>query len=134
MVKTAEHRDALTSIMLSTHQLALEKLRYTDHALQPVPRHERLCRFCMAMVETPEHALLECQASPTVLNLRNTFWEKFLRTVPKMQGKIVDLDLVEVLKALIYERATITLVGKFVHEVLEVFYSVPVYRPSRGTN
>jgi hypothetical protein len=27
MVKTQEHREAMTSIMLSTHQLALEKLR-----------------------------------------------------------------------------------------------------------
>jgi hypothetical protein len=43
MVKTREHREALTSIMLLTYQLALEKLWYTDHALQPVPRHECLC-------------------------------------------------------------------------------------------
>jgi hypothetical protein len=60
MVKTQENREALTSIMLSTHQLALEKLRYKDHELQPVPRHERICRFCIGKVESPEHALLEC--------------------------------------------------------------------------
>ncbi|KAJ7623901.1 hypothetical protein DFH06DRAFT_1446575 [Mycena polygramma] len=120
MVKTQEHREALTSIMLSTHQLALEKLRYTDHALQPVPRHERLCRFCIAKVESPEHALLECQASPEVLNLRNS--------------KIVELNSIELLKALIYERSTITLVGKFAHDVLKMFYELPVYRPSRRSD
>jgi hypothetical protein len=43
VVKTQEHREAMTSIMLSTHQLALEKLRHVNHALQPVPRHLRLC-------------------------------------------------------------------------------------------
>ncbi|KAJ7662821.1 hypothetical protein DFH06DRAFT_1397107, partial [Mycena polygramma] len=118
----------------STHQLALEKLRYTDHALQPVPRHERLCRFCIAKVESPEHALLECQASPEVLNLRNVFLQKFLRAVPKMQSKIVELNSIELLKALIYERSTITLVGKFAHDVLKVFYELPVYRPSRRSD
>jgi hypothetical protein len=46
MVKTANHREVLTSTMLSTHSL------------------------CIAEVESPEHALLECQASPAVLNLR----------------------------------------------------------------
>ncbi|KAJ7900679.1 hypothetical protein B0H14DRAFT_2330865 [Mycena olivaceomarginata] len=56
VVKTQEHREAMTSIMLSTHQLALEKLRHVDHALQPVPRHLRLCRFCKSKVESPEHA------------------------------------------------------------------------------
>jgi hypothetical protein len=120
IVKTQEHRETLTSIMLLTHQLALEKLRYTDHELQPVPRHERLCRFCIAKVGSPEHALLECQASPEVLNLRNVFLGKFLRAVPRMESKFVELGSIELLKALIYERSTITLVGKFVHDVLEV--------------
>jgi hypothetical protein len=32
MLKTQSHRESLTSILLSTHQLALEKLRYVDHA------------------------------------------------------------------------------------------------------
>ncbi|KAJ7721807.1 hypothetical protein B0H16DRAFT_1602001, partial [Mycena metata] len=42
MVKTQEHREAITSVLLSTHRLALEVLRYVDHAHQPVPRAERL--------------------------------------------------------------------------------------------
>ncbi|KAJ7761224.1 hypothetical protein DFH07DRAFT_694742, partial [Mycena maculata] len=69
MVKTTSHREALTSIMLSTHLLALERLRYVDHAHPPVPRQERVCRFCKTEVESPEHAMFECQASPEALNL-----------------------------------------------------------------
>ncbi|KAJ7731440.1 hypothetical protein DFH07DRAFT_755656, partial [Mycena maculata] len=60
----------------STHLLALERLWYVDHDHPPVPRQERICRFCKTEVESPEHAMLECQASPEVLNLRVKFLEK----------------------------------------------------------
>jgi hypothetical protein len=133
MVKTQSHREALTSIMLSTHSLALEKLWHVNHAYPSVPRHERLCRFCTAEVESPEHALLECKESHSILDLRTAFLEKLFSTVPKtkMQQKMVQLSSVEFLKAIIYERATILLVGKYEHEVLQEFYAVPVYRPNR---
>jgi hypothetical protein len=55
MVKTQTHREALTSLLLSTH---VEILRYVDLAKQPVIRSDSLCRFCMVKVETPEHALI----------------------------------------------------------------------------
>jgi hypothetical protein len=101
---------------------------YSDHALQSVPRHERLCRFCKARVESPEHALLECQANPDVLHLRNIFLEKLVRTIPKMQRNIIDLNSIALLKVIIYERSTIVLLGKFVREVLKIFYAIPVFR------
>ena len=66
MVKTQAYREAITSIMLSTHRLAVEKLRHSDHAHTVPPREARLCRFCLDAVETPEHALLECNGSPTL--------------------------------------------------------------------
>lgn len=129
MVTMQSHREALTSITLSTHRLALEKLRHTDHAHRPVPRNERLCRFC-DVVESPEHALLECIASPEVVALRSGFLPKLLSTVPKLQTKMAQLSSVDFLKAIIFERSTILLVGKFVHEVFEVFYAVPLRRPA----
>jgi hypothetical protein len=56
----------ITSIMrhyLSiTHLLAVEVLRYLDYAYAPVPRSERLCTMCKKEVETPEHALISCDA------------------------------------------------------------------------
>jgi hypothetical protein len=90
-----------------------------------VLRNERLCRFC-DVVESPEHALLECIASPEVVALRSGFLPKVLTTVPKLQTKMVQLSSVDFLKAIIFDRSTILLVGKFVHKVLEVFYAVPL--------
>jgi hypothetical protein len=115
--------------MLSTHLLAIEKLRHFDHAHGPVPREARLCRFCVNTVETPEQALLECNASPAVLDLRSTFMEKLLQTAPTLQQKMVELNSTSFLKAIIYQCSAIVLVAKFVHDILEVFYSVPVYGP-----
>jgi hypothetical protein len=115
--------------MLSTHLLTVEKLRYVDHAHPPVPREEHLCSFCLSSIETPEHALLECRASPAVLNLRSTFLEKLLRAVPTLRQKMEDLDSTSFLKAVIYQRSTIVLVAKFVHDILEVFYYAPIHRP-----
>jgi hypothetical protein len=114
--------------MLSTHQLAPEKLRCTDHALQRVPRHERVCGFYKTVVESPEHALLECQHSPKVLNLGNIFLPKLFRTAPNLQMKMGRLSHTEFLRTIIYEHSTTVLVEKYVHEFLEVFYTTPVYR------
>jgi hypothetical protein len=50
MVKTQKHREAITSMLLSTHLLAVEVLGYVDHTHQPVPRSERLCRLCKTEV------------------------------------------------------------------------------------
>jgi hypothetical protein len=41
---------------------------------------------------------------------------------------MTELSNTEFLKAIIYPRSTIALVAKFMFEVLEVFYSVPVFR------
>ncbi|KAJ7242477.1 hypothetical protein C8J57DRAFT_1557735 [Mycena rebaudengoi] len=41
LVKTQKYREALTSLLLSTHLLAVEILRYVDHALPKVPRADR---------------------------------------------------------------------------------------------
>jgi hypothetical protein len=38
MVRTQTHRETLTSILLSTHQVAVEILRYVNHDHQQVPR------------------------------------------------------------------------------------------------
>ncbi|KAJ7031710.1 hypothetical protein C8F04DRAFT_1109525 [Mycena alexandri] len=89
------------------HSLALEQLRYTDHAYQPVPTHERLCRFCIAAVENPEHALLECRANLQMADCRNVFLEKLLHAVQSMQNTRVELNSIRLLKAMIYERSII---------------------------
>ncbi|PBK59022.1 hypothetical protein ARMSODRAFT_852415, partial [Armillaria solidipes] len=54
----SSYRDALASVVFSTHKLAVERLRWVDHGRPTVARHCRLCRLCEGAVETPEHALL----------------------------------------------------------------------------
>ncbi|KAJ7073321.1 hypothetical protein B0H15DRAFT_792954 [Mycena belliarum] len=129
MVKTQRHREALNSLLLSTHLLAVEILRYGDHA-QPREndRSKRVCRFCKIDVETPEHALLTCGASPEVVSLRRAFLEKLFIDAPTLRVLMDLLEPIEFFKAIIYERSTIALVAKFAYEVLEVFYETPVVR------
>jgi len=46
--------------MLSTHALAVERLRYQERYRAPVPHAWRLCRFCRVEVEDEVHVLLKC--------------------------------------------------------------------------
>jgi hypothetical protein len=64
------------------------------------------------------------QSSPCVL----FSWKRLFRTVPKLQTRMAQFTSVEFLKAIMYERSTIVLVGKYVHEVLQEFYAVPLRR------
>ena len=128
MVKTQKHREAITSLLLSTHLLAVEVFRYVDHAHQPVPRSARLCRFCKKDVETPEHALLSCESLDALVELRTYFLAKLFTELPVLRNQMAELSNTEFLKAIIYPRSTIALVAKYVYEVLELFYAEPVFR------
>jgi hypothetical protein len=129
MVKTQKHREAITSLLLSTHLLAVEILRYGDHLhKREDDRSRRVCRFCKSEVETPEHALLACEASVEVKSLRTAFLERLFSDAPILRSRMAQLNLIEFFKAMLYERSTIALVAKFAFEVLEVFYATPVFR------
>jgi hypothetical protein len=132
MVKTQAHREALTSIMLSTHQLAVEVLRYTDHVNQPVPRANKLCRLCKTTVETPEHALVTCASSDALVELRTSFLEQLFAKNPELQHVLEEKSETEFLKAMIYSRPAIALVAKFAHDVLQIFYAIPVFRANNS--
>ncbi|KAK7008449.1 hypothetical protein R3P38DRAFT_2413192, partial [Favolaschia claudopus] len=54
------HRKALTRLMLSSHTLSVEILRYKERWKLRVPRDCRLCRFCRLGVENEWHATIEC--------------------------------------------------------------------------
>jgi hypothetical protein len=71
-VPVPAHRKALTRILLASHPLGIEMLRYRERLRLPVPRDARLCRFCLLSVETEGHALLGCSA-PTLVALRRVF-------------------------------------------------------------
>ncbi|KAJ6458385.1 hypothetical protein C8R47DRAFT_995180 [Mycena vitilis] len=127
MVKTQKHREAITSLLISTHLLAVEHPREND-------RSRRVCRFCKTEVETPEHALLGCDASPEVVDLRTAFLVQLFAGAPSLRRRMEnqELNLIEFFKAMVNERPTIPLVAKFAHEVLEVFYAIPVFRLAAG--
>ncbi|KAF5378200.1 hypothetical protein D9615_007560 [Tricholomella constricta] len=131
LVKTRAHREAITSIMLSTHMLAVEKLRWVEHGHPRVDRAERLCRLCLAEVETPEHALLDCAASHELLTLRNDFFVELLSSIPHLHSALEQMDSTSLLKRLIAQRPTISLVAKYAYQVLKLFYDIPIYRPNR---
>ncbi|KZV77908.1 hypothetical protein EXIGLDRAFT_784599 [Exidia glandulosa HHB12029] len=65
-VINADHRYAITRLLLSCHSLSVERLRWVERYREKVPHNERLCRFCQASVETPEHVLLSCEANPGI--------------------------------------------------------------------
>ncbi|KAJ6601632.1 hypothetical protein B0H10DRAFT_2082086, partial [Mycena sp. CBHHK59/15] len=95
---TQKHREAITSILLSTHLLAMEILRYVDHMCQPVPRSEQLCRFCRKEVETPEHALITCESLDTLVELHAVFLVELSTTLPDLQRRMAELSNTEFLK------------------------------------
>jgi len=63
-----------------------------------------------------------------VMQLRKAFLSELFTQVPSLQVDLAELTETEFLKAMIYPRATIALTAKFMHDVLEVFYAVPVLR------
>jgi hypothetical protein len=93
-------------------------------------RSKRVCRFCRSEVETPEHALLGCDASPEVVHLRSSFLVQLIATAPNLRRLMEkpNMTLIEFFKSMVYERSTIPLVAKFAHEVLEVFYANTIVR------
>lgn len=79
-IPDARHRIALTRLLLSDHDLALELLRW-----EKIPEDQRLCRRCRTRVESPEHILFECDSSPAILlrrrsKLTDLVWSRYGRT------------------------------------------------------
>ncbi|KAF8240097.1 hypothetical protein L208DRAFT_1224108, partial [Tricholoma matsutake] len=72
-VPNSVHRKALTSLLLSSHALAIECLRWPEHHCPCIQQQWRLCCLCKNLVESPEHALLECTGSYELNNLRKKF-------------------------------------------------------------
>jgi hypothetical protein len=94
MVKTQKHREALTSLPISTHLLAVEILRYGDHEHPRQDDHsKRVCRFCKSEIETPEHALLGCDASSEVVHLRSNFLVQLFATTPTLRRLMEESNL-----------------------------------------
>lgn len=68
-VRRTSRRHVLVKLLLSDHALALELLRRDDNSIL---RCDRICRLCMAQVESPEHIMFACKQidDPMVTHLR----------------------------------------------------------------
>ncbi|PBK79030.1 hypothetical protein ARMGADRAFT_879905, partial [Armillaria gallica] len=69
-VKIKDHRKALTWMLLSSHMLAIERLRWRELGRPRLERDHRKCRFCKIVVESPEHAMLGCTSSQVLVHTR----------------------------------------------------------------
>ncbi|KAK0421722.1 hypothetical protein EV421DRAFT_1724487 [Armillaria borealis] len=130
-VRVPKHRVALTRLILSDHCLAVEQLRrHGKYFLPFIPRENRLCRFCLEEIETPEHALLLCTGSNEVIDARSRSFLILRPLFPALPLSHVTAGNARwTLKKLNFTGPTIQLVAKFVWEILQIFGSTPIYLP-----
>ena len=123
------HRKALTSIMFSSHGLAIERLRWAERYRPTVPREWRLCRLCLTQVEDEVHALMDCQGdrSRQLVLIRDVMRRDVHEIVPDFQWH---LDSHTLLQFLIHDRRLSIPIADFVFKVLTHFDSVPMYIPA----
>ncbi|EJD35084.1 hypothetical protein AURDEDRAFT_75611 [Auricularia subglabra TFB-10046 SS5] len=123
VVRIPEHRDALTKLLLSEHDLGVERLRYVD-----VAHDLRLCRFCLLAVETPAHALFACNGSQELSALRRQFYED-LAAMKEHEGlhsiRILELD--KAIQHFACTETTLPMFARFVRGVFRCFDSLPLH-------
>ncbi|KAJ7702820.1 hypothetical protein B0H17DRAFT_1043081, partial [Mycena rosella] len=127
-VVNPKHRKALTRLLLSSHCLALERLRWVEHRRPRIDRNLRVCRFCKVKIESPEHALLECTAAADLVMLRNDFLTRMnndIRGLPSLNS----MSAVDFFTLMISYRHTISLVAKYAFRVTEIFEATPMHIP-----
>lgn len=124
-VLNPRHRIALTHIILSGHQLAIERMRWQERYIPSIPECWRLCRFCKTFIEDAVHALLVC-THPPLRNIRHTFFSLLDVTLPGVRLAQTDPGLL--LRHLISQRAVTALLAKLAYDILEIFYAEPMLK------
>lgn len=110
-------------MVLSSHSLASERMRWAERYRGPVPREWRLCRFCHEFVEDAVHAMFVC-VHPELMVTRNVFLEKLYKECPDLEGQYSDAGLF--FRDLIPLRRITPLLGKLAFDVLEIYEKVPI--------
>ncbi len=123
------HRKALTRLLMSSHVLAVELLRWSERYRPYIPRVWRLCRFGRVAVEDEQHALLVCATAPGLACLRRDFLIDICRICPQLHSAWNGLGVEDRLACLLQLPAAEPRLAQFVHHVFEIFRSVPVYIP-----
>ena len=121
MVAVPAYRKSLTRLLLGDHTLSVERLRYPSRYRLTIPRAQRLCRFCLADVEDEVHALLICEAQPTLVDLREQFLSDAFLNDRELEAAAGMLSSHDFLCRLVSSRKIVARLAKYVHEVLIFF-------------
>lgn len=132
-VKVPKHRIALTRLLLSDHSLAIEQLRRGTRTRPYYPRHLRLCRFCLADIEDPIHALLVCDANEDLSELRRDAMNNFLSRAPYLKNSQSMTNPQELFRRLYSDKKLVDSLARFAYRVLAIFDSVPMHIPHPST-
>ncbi|KAF7355921.1 Reverse transcriptase domain-containing protein [Mycena venus] len=130
MVPIPAHRIALTRLLLGDHNLSVERLRYRVRYRLPIPREERLCRFCRNAVEDEVHATLDCEAQPTLIDLRTSFLHDIFECDPPLKSEYEVLSHYDFLCRMVSSRKGVARLAKYACDVLAVFDSVERFIPA----
>jgi hypothetical protein len=79
-----EHRSFLAKIRISAHSLNIETGRYNS-----TPCEQRLCTFCLSLVEDEKHFILHCPKYQNIRNSYNTLFQS-IRTDDDLIREILD--------------------------------------------
>ena len=110
-IKNIKHRHALSSLRISSHQLQIERGRYTT----PItPRELRICQYCdLDMIEDERHFLMECPK-------HNEYRNELFDTISKMCKVFNSMSSDNKFKYLLTSGGTICkLVAKFCFRAFE---------------
>ncbi|KAJ7206242.1 hypothetical protein GGX14DRAFT_367259 [Mycena pura] len=124
------HRIALTRLLLSDHNLSVERLRYRTRYRLPIPREERLCRLCRRAVEDEVHATLDCDAHPPLVALRATFLHDIFECDPALKAQYAILSHYDFLCRMVSSRKGVTRLAKYACDVLALFDSFERFIPA----
>ncbi|KAJ7199095.1 hypothetical protein C8J57DRAFT_1104651 [Mycena rebaudengoi] len=130
LVVNADHRRALTRLLLSQHGLAIESLRYNSRYYWRVERHLRLCRFGCDDVETVEHALFFCGGSENLADVRHKFVHAVSAKAPSVLTLQNEENATVVLKKIIFNKETVCRIAKFASQTFRIFSTRPLRRPA----
>lgn len=127
-VQTLDHRLAITRLLSSQHQLAVEVLRRGDgQRRRPIPRSWRLCRLCQHAVEDEVHAVLGCVKDSRLVMARDRMWGRLLRHSDCPQTLKVDqAPKMETLVKLASWEKGASWFGELVHTVFGIYAEIPL--------
>ncbi len=133
LVPIPAHRKAVVRLLTSSHTLAIEVYRWSGRRRPPIPRAQRLRRYCQTEVEDEIHVLLYCDALESLQDLRREFFSNIfalsactlvtaLRLAPSgldIVRTFVDAD----------DAGILCCFAKYVYDISHVYNEAPLYCP-----